>query len=79
MTKLVSKARIEQLMSLIRYEFVVNETSRRTLTSEGIPTSRQNLARREPPRHLRRQQIILTTGHFLRVQEMLFSVREKLK
>ena len=51
----------------------------RTLTSEVIPTSRQNLARRDPPRHLRRQQIILMTGHALCVQEMLFSVREKLK
>ena len=86
-TKPIPKARIEQFMSLMGYEFVSDTisaskgqaTMTRTLTSGGTPTSRQNLARREPPRHLRRQQIILMTGHVLRVQEMLFSVREKLK
>ena len=39
MTKPVSKARIEQLMSLVGYEFVDNETS----ASKGQPTTTQGL------------------------------------
>ena len=41
MTKIVSKARIEQLMSLMGYEFVDNETS----VSKGQPTTTQGFCR----------------------------------